>query len=579
MADLLFPAHHDVHDVLAASYCQEAQHWPDWRGAQGQEWMAVASLPAPRQARIMAVPPPPPPLEMAPLTQPAPALPPLPGRLARGLMPKPTTENQSHGRHQARAYDDGRSVPLRPQGLRNGGEQQAKGAVAGPVQQTSPEHVPQAGGEIVSRQDVCHLSGPLFCKMLVSGCMAGAIIGRNGTMIGEIELACGCQLQLSTSEQYFPGTLDRICIIGGTLQSLERAISMVIGKVAKENKPLMVKLVVPSSSVSSLIGLGGETMKELSRHTKCAISVSRRVNGINERMVLISGEPASVIEGTTTVARKIQADPHIKEHLEIAYSLELPLGAWASSSGAPKNPDVPLISPKDADNYDKRHLVEYLQQAAPREWLLRHALSGSLKNIMKSNGHALLKDLVREIWELRCGELRENGELVELVVSQTSGQAPMVPSLVQRPLEPGLQSTASPSRHGPAEGSSSSSSGTVTQAAMPAVGLASLTLQTIHGRGSLRRQTTSLVAFVGAMDGSDESSGRVCGMYHAEEEEQEEQPWPVLEAAMGMFSLLKTEGPTPVAQSQQLVTQDNRKCTRAGTCPCIMEKFLMPTNT
>ena len=51
-------------------------------------------------------------------------------------------------------------------------------------------------------------------KLLVPDRLAGAIIGKGGSGIVELETQSGCALRLSASGVYFPGTSERVMVVG-----------------------------------------------------------------------------------------------------------------------------------------------------------------------------------------------------------------------------------------------------------------------------------------------------------------------------------------------------------------------------
>jgi KH domain len=54
-------------------------------------------------------------------------------------------------------------------------------------------------------------------KVLTSHLGVGAIIGRNGASITEIQQGSGTKVQISGSDEVFPGTTERIMHISGEM--------------------------------------------------------------------------------------------------------------------------------------------------------------------------------------------------------------------------------------------------------------------------------------------------------------------------------------------------------------------------
>lgn len=251
--------------------------------------------------------------------------------------------------------------------------------------------------------------GPCFAKFLLSNVLAGAILGKGGAMHRKIAKTSRVYLQMSLPEQTFPGTLDRMCIIGGDEKSLGKCMELILKRMDdifsnNKDKSLMIRLVVPNSCVSRIIGPGGSYVSKLRASTGCCITASSRVPSMMERLILISGTYSCLVQTVQEVLKIIQLDPHLQEHLRFSYDgIDLPLWIWARPQAQKPDVAVPLISPSHIKNYTKRQLLEYLCEAALRETMLRHQLSGSVKNLLKSKGMSEVAAAVTETWQLRCG--------------------------------------------------------------------------------------------------------------------------------------------------------------------------------
>jgi len=250
--------------------------------------------------------------------------------------------------------------------------------------------------------------GPCFIKMLMPNHVAGAIIGKEGAVIGDIMMLARCQMHVSDVGCFFPGTTDRIVIMSGTMESLTECVKMTLrrlkevnGKGDQSKATLLVKLVVPCSSVSGLIGHHGDKVKKFGERTHCRINVSGRVDGIQERLVLVAGGIDCLVHAVMEIAGQLQSDTHFQDNLIFEYNLQLPLGIWSGGTAQPADPTEPLIPAEDVQCYTKREVIRYLQQAAPREILIKHNLLGNIKNTLKSKGVESLKEAVKDTMEAR----------------------------------------------------------------------------------------------------------------------------------------------------------------------------------
>mmetsp|Transcript_81052 Transcript_81052/g.160625 ORF Transcript_81052/g.160625 Transcript_81052/m.160625 type:complete len:254 (+) Transcript_81052:46-807(+) len=70
------------------------------------------------------------------------------------------------------------------------------------------------GGEILKRRNF--FKGPLFCKLLLSNALAGAIMGKHGTNHGEIELIPEGRIKLSAEGSFFRALWNAYALLVAT---------------------------------------------------------------------------------------------------------------------------------------------------------------------------------------------------------------------------------------------------------------------------------------------------------------------------------------------------------------------------
>ncbi|CEM03291.1 unnamed protein product [Vitrella brassicaformis CCMP3155] len=247
--------------------------------------------------------------------------------------------------------------------------------------------------------------GPCFAKLLVNNMVAGAVIGRSGNVISQIEKLSGCTMRLSPPNDYFPNTTDRVVLITGQITDVLSAIKHIMEKLresaiqteaesSSDDRPHLhqrsrsfhvadgndsatstsssqsnlqphhththpphhprspmhmlihhdasddahtimapdrgvigmavdpkftLKIVVPKSAVSGLIGKGGATIQQLQSQTKTKIQISNREEGLLERIVHVTGAFSCIKPAVEFVVRHIQSDPNLQNHLQLSY--------------------------------------------------------------------------------------------------------------------------------------------------------------------------------------------------------------------------------------------------------------------
>ncbi|KAL8440723.1 hypothetical protein Emag_007790 [Eimeria magna] len=185
--------------------------------------------------------------------------------------------------------------------------------------------------------------GPCYLKVLVNNLVAGAIIGKSGAVISQIEQQTGCALKLSPANMYYPGTEERILIMSGEQEALNNAILVVLDKVhemqcqhtpegsrkesydsTSPSQPsssvkITFKIVVPKAAVAAIIGKGGQQIKELQNSTSARVQVSNREEAVVERLVTINGSLEETRAAATAIAACLQSEPSLKSHMYVVY--------------------------------------------------------------------------------------------------------------------------------------------------------------------------------------------------------------------------------------------------------------------
>ena len=137
----------------------------------------------------------------------------------------------------------------------------------------------------------------VYMKLLVPDRLAGAIIGKGGSGIVELETQTGCSLRLSASGVYFHGTSERVMVVSAQDAAAYEAVIPVLverlngppaayafSDAAADQSPssiasvVIMRLVLTNTACSFLIGKGGETIKSLCQQTGAIIRASDRID-------------------------------------------------------------------------------------------------------------------------------------------------------------------------------------------------------------------------------------------------------------------------------------------------------------
>lgn len=163
---------------------------------------------------------------------------------------------------------------------------------------------------------------------------AGAIIGKGGTNISELQNQYGAKIRLSPSREFYPGTEERIVILTGEVNQIVDLNNYIIDKVhvdstegpgvklRDEERGQKVKIIVPNQTAGLVIGRAGATIKALQEETGAKIMISSRDEAKvpGERIITISGNTDQRTEATRKVVLKIAADPENMSNKNLTYN-------------------------------------------------------------------------------------------------------------------------------------------------------------------------------------------------------------------------------------------------------------------
>ena len=197
-------------------------------------------------------------------------------------------------------------------------------------------------------EDIIHL------KILVPSVAAGAIIGKGGETIADAQLKSGAKVKMSKSNDFYPGTNERVCLITGSIESVSILLDFIMEKIRHKPDPnakpaidfdnkvsaereKQVKVIIPNSTAGMIIGKGGGFIKQLKDDSGAFIQLSQKSKDstLQERVVTVIGDPESNRKAMAMIVDKILEDPQSGSCLNISYSDVQGLVANFNPTGSP----------------------------------------------------------------------------------------------------------------------------------------------------------------------------------------------------------------------------------------------------
>lgn len=179
--------------------------------------------------------------------------------------------------------------------------------------------------------------GIFHFKLLVPSVAAGAIIGKGGETIAQLQKDTGARVKMSKSHDFYPGTTERVCLITGTVEAIMSVLDFIMDKIREKpevNKPLgdydtktterekQVKILVPNSTAGMVIGKAGNYIKQIKEDTGSYVQISQKAKEVSlqERCITIIGEKDSNKRACLLILAKIVDDPQSGTCLNVSYA-------------------------------------------------------------------------------------------------------------------------------------------------------------------------------------------------------------------------------------------------------------------
>jgi len=162
--------------------------------------------------------------------------------------------------------------------------------------------------------------GKPLLKLLVPNFIAGKLIGKGGTTLSEIKSKFSASVQVSSNNEFFPGTDERIVTIATEKEMLKDFLSYLIDTIQVDKEcekgplnsgNLDVKIVVTNVGAGLVIGKGGTTIKSIQEESRAKVYLSKRDDGKaeSERVVVVSGSNEQRIKACCQIIENMSSEP------------------------------------------------------------------------------------------------------------------------------------------------------------------------------------------------------------------------------------------------------------------------------
>ncbi|CAL1291152.1 unnamed protein product [Larinioides sclopetarius] len=191
----------------------------------------------------------------------------------------------------------------------------------------------------VQYHDQGQANGTYHFKILVPSVAAGAIIGKGGETIAQLQKEAGARVKMSKATDFYPGTTERVCLITGSIEGIIRIHEFIMEKVKEKPDPnakmaidfdhkqpaereKQVKILVPNSTAGMIIGKGGSYIKQIKEESGAYVQISQKSkdHALAERCITVIGEMENNKTACNMILAKVVEDPQSGSCLNVSYA-------------------------------------------------------------------------------------------------------------------------------------------------------------------------------------------------------------------------------------------------------------------
>jgi len=193
-------------------------------------------------------------------------------------------------------------------------------------------------------------SGPCI-KILVPSISCGCLIGKGGEVMQRLKQETSTQIVTSKSNEFFPGTRERVIRIEGDPDNIMNVISFIQDKQEEEygdkipsERSKQILLVIPNELAGAIIGKAGSTLKKIRDEAGLrSLNVSNKNDRAQdlERIVTVDGDtPAALEKGARMVIDILVGDPLHNSIRTVHYNREYNRDSDMGGRGDRGRPDM-----------------------------------------------------------------------------------------------------------------------------------------------------------------------------------------------------------------------------------------------
>ncbi len=193
----------------------------------------------------------------------------------------------------------------------------------------------------------------LTIKFLITNSQAGSLIGTGGKSIKELIAVTNCRVNVSSPQEPYPGTNDRVVLVSGDLNGVLLAQQLIWEMIAhlartahdeeknsewspetvslnlglNDEMEVISKISIPAATGGLILGRGGANIKSIAENSGAKILMTGKDEALftHERVLTISGDASQCVKATELVLMKLDEQEDVEPFVNRSTTYASPL--------------------------------------------------------------------------------------------------------------------------------------------------------------------------------------------------------------------------------------------------------------
>lgn len=231
---------------------------------------------------------------------------------------------------------------------------------------------PLEGDDYNSSEIKRSIFGKPVLKFLVQNYVAGKLIGKGGSTLGELQSKYDLSIKISPSKEFYPGTSDRIVCVIGEIENIIEFGNYLIGDTDTDATAVELKLLISNDAAGFVLGKGGAQIQSIKTESKGAkIFLDKKAENLTgERVLKVLGDVTQAAAAFSLIMETVAEAKDRISNTDLKYSTQH--NAFNLQPAVNNTPSFGNNTPSFGNNNTSRHGYESAATAPMSNYAMTH---------------------------------------------------------------------------------------------------------------------------------------------------------------------------------------------------------------